>query len=171
MLRFAVVAALLLANAGAAHAQAVGEKLPPETPLGLALDGSPLTLAQSAGRPALIVFWATWCKACMKELPRIEALHRSWGERAFVVGVSTDARRRDVERFLRRNKGKLTLPLAHDAEEQVARVFGVRGVPMTVLVDRDGTIRWIHTGFDGAWLDELDAALKTLAPRPDSPAA
>ena len=143
-------------------AHEVGTRIAPDAVLGVDLEGKPVTLAKFAGKPVLVVFWASWCSDCMRELPTIEVLHKRWGERAIVLGISTDASRRDLTRFLRKNKARFTITVSHDADNQAARVFNVREIPTNLLVDANGVIRWWRIGFDDKWLAELDTALHEM---------
>ncbi|HEU4428235.1 MAG TPA: TlpA disulfide reductase family protein [Myxococcota bacterium] len=151
-----------------AHARDVGERLAPDTALGTDLAGEPMTLARCGGKPTLLVFWASWCSDCMRELPTVQALHKVWRDKATVLGVSTDASERDLRKFLKKNAERFTITVSHDEDGGSARAFDVRELPTSLLIDRDGTVRWRRVGFDDEWLDSLDAALKTLA-KPNGP--
>jgi len=153
--------ALALLFAAPALAREVGEKLAPDLVLGVGPDEEPVTVGQLAGKPALIMFWATWCGDCARELPVAAALQKRWGERATVLGISTDASRRDLAKFLRRNADKLTFRVSHD-RSGLARSLGVREIPTNLLVDANGVVRWKRVGYDAEWLKELAEALRAL---------
>ncbi len=173
-LRFARASALAFALAAAigtaASARDVGEAIPASERLGERSDGSVVTAGDLAGKPALLVFWASWCGNCARELPTADALHRRWGDRATVLGISTDRSPRDLRRFLRKFRARFDFPVAYDASRAAARNFGVRELPTNVLVDASGVVRWRSVGFGPGWLDELAAALRTM-PRRSAPAA
>jgi len=160
MRRTLAALALVLLSASAS-AREVGETLPPDFALGVDLAGKPVTAGKFAGKPVLIVFWATWCSDCARELPVAEALHKRWGERAVVLGISTDASSRDLKKYLRKNADKLTFAVSHD-RSGIARSFGVREIPTNLLVDASGVVRWKRVGFDAEWLKELAEALRAL---------
>jgi thiol-disulfide isomerase/thioredoxin len=67
------------------------------------LDGKPLRLADLSGKIAVVDFWATWCKPCVKELPELAAYHQRLSERKDVVLLSFNVgeRRAEVEAFLK----------------------------------------------------------------------
>jgi thiol-disulfide isomerase/thioredoxin len=153
--------AFALLCATSISAREVGETLPPDFVLGVDLAGKQITADKFRGKPVLILFWATWCSDCARELPIAEALQERWGERASVLGISTDASSRDLKKYLRKNAGKLTFAVSHD-RSGIARSFGVREIPTNLLVDAAGVVRWKRVGFDGAWLRELAEALRAL---------
>ncbi|MBM4385565.1 MAG: TlpA family protein disulfide reductase [Deltaproteobacteria bacterium] len=164
MRRTLAAIALALLCAAPASAREVGEKLAPDLVLGVDRAGQPVTAGSFSGKPVLIMFWATWCSDCAHELPVAEALQKRWGERAVVLGISTDASARDLKKYLRKNAHKLTFAVSHD-RSGVARSFGVREIPTNLLVDASGVVRWKRVGFDEKWLKELAEALRELTPQ------
>jgi thiol-disulfide isomerase/thioredoxin len=67
------------------------------------LDGKALSLADLSGKIAVVDFWATWCKPCVKELPELAAYHQRLAERKDVVLLSFNVgeKRAEVEAFLK----------------------------------------------------------------------
>lgn len=108
--------------------------------------GPRLDLAEHAGRPMVINFWASWCGPCYVEAPHLEAAHRRYGERVLFVGVQTqerDARaagRAFIERF------DFTFPNVIDDDSRVSISYGLFGVPETFFVRSDGTLAYKHVG-------------------------
>jgi thiol-disulfide isomerase/thioredoxin len=123
------------------------------------LDGTTLRGEQFAGRPLLVVFWATWCPLCRKELPHIEQLYQRHKARGFeVLAVSIDAERLEVDEFLRDHK--YGFPVAMRSERH-SHIFGVTKTPPRLfLVDRQGVLRFKHLGAVGP--DKLEAQLLPL---------
>ena len=102
-------------------------------------DGRRLTLADFRGRVVLLNFWATWCGPCVVEMPSLDRLQARLGGADFtVVALAQD---RDgaavVEPFYER-LGLAGLGVYLDPRGQVARVFGVQGLPTTLVLDRQG---------------------------------
>jgi len=136
---------------------------PPSVPIGQAaplalgktLDDEPIDAGAFAGRVVVLNFWATWCAPCRKELPRLEELHRAYGDDGLeIIAVNFGERRPQVRKFLRANP-VLTLRVALDPSKAVAKQYGVGGIPATVVVDWNGTVRWTKTGYDESYQDEL----------------
>jgi thiol-disulfide isomerase/thioredoxin len=106
------------------------------------LEGSPVRLAdQLAGRPTLLVFWASWCPACRQELPRAEEAHARFAARGLnVVGVNLGIRETvaDVRSYLS-NSG-LTFPMFYDAGQVAMKSYRVTATPAVLLLDRQGEV-------------------------------
>ena len=113
------------------------------------LDGGRFSADQLRGKPALLVFWASWCGPCREEMPILSALY---GERAAegltVLAVSVDSDADKARAWLRANP--MLFPVAIDDLSSGAAAlmgrFDTRGVPTTFWIDPDGTIRLRTTG-------------------------
>lgn len=104
-------------------------------------DGTRGDLSDYAGKVAVVNFWATWCAPCRAEMPSLQALQDTLGEEGLEV-VTIAFGRHDpaaMERFWT-EAGVTSLPLHLDAESELARGFGVTGLPHTVILDREGRI-------------------------------
>lgn len=107
--------------------------------------GDTLKLAGQRGKPVLINFWATWCAPCTEEMPAMERLYLKHRERGFVLlAVSVDSDVSLVKPFLQ--KHKLTFPVALDAKMDLANTYGVRALPASFLVDRNGYLAALALG-------------------------
>ncbi|HUF23848.1 MAG TPA: TlpA disulfide reductase family protein [Vicinamibacterales bacterium] len=107
------------------------------------LDGRTLTLDSLRGRVVLLDFWATWCAPCLAEMPRLKKLHAAYDRKDFVIiGISLDTLdRRAFRSWVRRNG--IEWPQVRDGRGyngDLARLFGVETLPVTVLLGRDGRV-------------------------------
>lgn len=105
------------------------------------LEGRSRRLRERADEVTLLNFWATWCVPCLKELPELVALDDALAERGLhVVGIAIDSGDpADIRTFAAEHEMDYTLLTA---DHQWARQhFGVMGLPVTLVVDRDGRIR------------------------------
>lgn len=109
---------------------------------GIDLDGRPLSLAEHAGRPVLVHFWATWCPVCRAEAGNISGLAE---DHAVITIALEDTPPAQLERFLA-ERG-LAYPVIRDPEGVLAARYGVRGVPASFVVDGDGNIRFTEIGY------------------------
>ncbi len=106
------------------------------------LDGTTLSLAGLRGKVVLLNFWATWCPPCKAEMPDLDALQREYGAAHdfVVVGVNVEEDPATVKSFVKKNG--LSFPILLDSKSQVTtQLFGVRGMPTTLIIDREGFIR------------------------------
>lgn len=104
-----------------------------------AFGGGETSLADLKGRPVVLNFWATWCSPCVAELPALNALAKSFGDKdPRVVAVSVDrGGAPTVEKFLAgRNLGALAFYL--DPPNKLIREVGTQVLPLTLFVDADG---------------------------------
>lgn len=102
-------------------------------------DGRPLTLADFNGRVVLLNYWATWCAPCVEEMPALDRLQAKLGGEQFaVVAISVDRQGWPlVQPFLEKLAIK-NLATYLDRSGASMRAFQVRGLPTTMLIDRDG---------------------------------
>ncbi len=109
------------------------------------LAGAAVTLADLRGRPAFVVFWASWCGPCATEAPAIERFARSLHGRARLVGVDwNDPSTSDARAFVRRYGW--SFPTLLDGDGLVGDRYGLRGLPTTYVLDGSGTIAATLTG-------------------------
>jgi cytochrome c biogenesis protein CcmG, thiol:disulfide interchange protein DsbE len=110
------------------------------------LTGDTVTLASLEGKVVLLNFWATWCPPCRVEMPWFEKLARERAAEGFVVvGASMDRGAPDVLRWFVEEKS-ITYPVGV-APNRMARDYGgVRGLPTSFLIDRQGRVRHTVTG-------------------------
>ncbi|MEE9381838.1 MAG: TlpA disulfide reductase family protein [Nannocystaceae bacterium] len=152
--------------------QGVGEPAPRYA--GHTLRGSTFELASHRGDVVLLNVWATWCPPCRQELPELARLHRKHSDRGFsVVAVSVD--NEDAVGRVRQLAEAMALPfpIVLDARSHVTGRFDIRAFPTSVLVDREGIVRWrregmIHDG-DGELAATLVHTLGSVA-SPSAPA-
>ncbi|SNR39063.1 TlpA family protein disulfide reductase [Paracoccus sediminis] len=102
-------------------------------------NGGTRRLADYRGKVVLLNFWATWCAPCRKEMPYLDALQAEMGGEDFeVVAVATGRNTPEkIDKFYEET-GLKNLPVLLDPRQQLARAMGVVGLPVTVLIDRDG---------------------------------
>jgi len=104
------------------------------------LDGREVRLSDYRGHVVFLNFWATWCGPCKVEMPAMERLYREYRRQGFaILAVSTDEEGAAVTRPFRDSLG-LSFTIAHDPDAVVMRLYGVRSLPHTFLIDRRGVI-------------------------------
>ena len=110
------------------------------------LEGRRLHLSELRGHPVVINFWATWCTSCLAEMPALEEqrrAHRSEG--LVIVAVNVGERPADARRFIDALE-LFDLTVALDPDLTVADAYGVRGLPHSVFIDRNGVVQALYQG-------------------------
>ena len=109
------------------------------------LQGREHALESYRGKVVLVNFWATWCEPCKEEMPSIERLRKSLGDRRFAVLAvnlaEPDAR---VQAFLA--KVPVGFPVLMDRDAAAARAWKARMLPATFIVGADGRVRYSYVG-------------------------
>ncbi len=101
------------------------------------------------GKVVMVDFWASWCEPCKQSFPAMEALHQQYAEKGLViVAVNVDENRADMEDFLKKNPANFAV--LRDAGQKLVARAGIATMPSSFLIDRDGKVRFMHTGFRGA---------------------
>ncbi len=108
------------------------------------LDGMPFDFEERGGRPAWLVFNATWCTACRIEAPDIQALHEEFGDEVTIIGVYVDDSTEGVREW-GRTLG-LTYTQIADADSSIGQAYDVLGLPAHVFVDAQGMVASVSTG-------------------------
>ena len=113
--------------------------------------------------PVLLDFWATWCKPCVKAMPKLQKVYDKYKDQGLtVVGVNEDGPRGQakVKPFLRSKK--LTFPIALDLDSSVANRMRVTAYPTTLLLDQDGIIVYRQAGFTSGQEAKLIAEIEQI---------
>jgi thiol-disulfide isomerase/thioredoxin len=108
--------------------------------------GSLTTASKLSGKVFLINFWATWCEACLVEMPSIVETRRMYKDKGFdVVAINVDETP-DLAVPNALSELKIDFPVYVDVEGKLAQIFEVNTIPLTVLMDSDRKILMIHNG-------------------------
>ena len=128
--------------------------------------GEPHAIASDRGSVVLLDVWATWCEPCKDALPMYEDLSKHYAARGLkVYALNVDEDTRAIPPFLAETK--VTLPVLLDANAAVSeKVLRVRGMPTTVLLDRQGRVRYVHEGFAEEYLTKYQAEIEELLAEP-----
>jgi thiol-disulfide isomerase/thioredoxin len=140
----AVVGGLVVALVGVPLLLAPGPA--PRTAGLVDLKGNPITLAQFAGHPMWIDFFATWCPPCQQETPTLEAVYREHqAEGLILLAISVqETSAADVQAYA--TQYGLTYPIGFDATSAVFKAYRAFGLPTQVFIDRQGLVRSVVRG-------------------------
>jgi thiol-disulfide isomerase/thioredoxin len=158
---FGLLLALCAAPLRAAPELAVGQPAPDFALK--SLGGPNVRLSELRGDVVMVNFWATWCGPCRQEMPLLDEIyqhHHAIGFDLLGVNVDDDG---DRAAAMVRTLG-VGFPILFDSEKTVSRLYRIETMPTTVLIGRDGIVRYIHMGYERGYeqtyLDQVRALLK-----------
>lgn len=125
--------------------------------------GQNLRLSEYRGDVVMINFWATWCGPCRQEMPLLDDLYNRYQRVGFnLLGVNIDD---DSGRAMEMvDELGVSFPVLFDEKKEVSKLYQVEAMPVTILVDRHGTVRHVHhgykPGYEEKYLTEIRALLR-----------
>ena len=131
-------------------------KILPEFTLA-ALDGKQVKVA-SSGQMLVLNFWATWCPPCREEMPELDKFAQKYQGKVVFYAVNIQDPVETVSRFLAQNK--YSMSVLSDKDGEVANVFRINAFPTTIVVDKQGIIKYRKSG--PVTLAELEGVLNGL---------
>jgi len=152
-----VVSALLASLAWAAD----GVKGPAPSFALQSRDGSKISPAQFKGEVVMINFWATWCVPCRQEMPKLEALYQRYNKLGFkLLAVNVENNPDGVKKWLAETP--VSFPVLFDTKSEVSKLYKVETMPTTVIVAKDGTMRYLHHGYKDGYENDYQTEVRTL---------
>ncbi|MEW9624094.1 TlpA family protein disulfide reductase [Rhodanobacter geophilus] len=154
----------------AAHAHVQPGDTPPDA-LGTTRDGRQLRVSSLHGKVVVVSFWATWCGYCMKEMPvlaNLQSLATRRGLPLQVVAIDYREDRRTFVSTVRVLRPRLPgLLMTWDPDGTLGRPYGSdQGIPVMVMLHRDGRVAQVHVGYGEDMLDSLVAEINALLVEP-----
>ena len=110
------------------------------------LNGPNVRLEEYRGQVVLINFWASWCGPCRQEMPILDKLHQRYEDTGFaVLGVNVEVEMGPARKVV--DKTNVSFPVLIDEAQTVSEMYQLEAMPSTVVVDRDGVVRYVHRGY------------------------
>jgi peroxiredoxin len=108
--------------------------------------GKNIKLSEYRGQVILLNFWASWCGPCRQEMPLLNQIQNRYSKLGFtVLGVNVEEDSRQAKTMLR--EIPVDFPILFDTTNKVSKLYNVSAMPSTVLIDRDGNLRYLHKGY------------------------
>jgi len=159
---------LVLAALVACAAPAVAGDATPQAPAFTLASraGGQVSLADLKGQVVMINFWASWCGPCRQEFPALDQIYAKYKPMGFtLVAINVESEKADAEKFLA--KTTASFPILFDPDNKVSGEYGVSAMPTTVLVDRQGRVRWLHRAYkpgdEAEYIAQIRAILREKA--------
>ena len=109
------------------------------------LSGTSQSLEQYRGKVVLLNFWATWCQPCTKEMPAMQTAYDTLQDQGFVVLAINELE--DIKKVRKHIlEYQHTFDVLLDPDNQVANMYGVVGLPVSVFIDKSGHVRKVVKG-------------------------
>lgn len=126
--------------------------------LAAASPGTPFDLSEYEGRVVVVDFWASWCVPCRRSFPWLNAMQDKYADDGLIViGVNVDQEPESAAEFLRAFPASFRI--AYDSDGSLATKYGVRGMPSSFVIGRDGRPKAEHLGFKVKRQDKYEAAI------------
>src|SRR6202049_4792509 len=127
------------------------------------MDGKNRRLSEFRGQVVLVNFWARWAGDSRQEMPALDRINTTYSRAGLVVlGVSVDEDLNRAREFA--GAMKVSYPLMFDTGSSIGRDYLLEKMPMTILVDRAGVVRYSNVGFkrgdERAYLDHIRELLR-----------
>lgn len=141
---------------GSASALEVGDKTPDFT---LSGPQGTVRLSSTAGNVIYLDFWASWCGPCKQSFGWMNAMQEKYGPKGLrIIGVNLDGSVEDAKKFLAEHPAKFTV--VFDEKGEQPKKFGIRGMPTSFLIGKNGKIIFQHLGFRDSERDNLEREIK-----------
>ncbi len=126
-------------------------------------DGSSLQLSELRGQIVLINFWASWCPPCKAEMPGLQSIYTEYQDQGFTllaINITDGDNLTNAKTYVTENQ--FTFPVLFDLDGEVGRLYNVRAVPVSYLIDHQGIIQAVIVGLESeaALRARIDALLQ-----------
>lgn len=148
---------LLIGNSVGGYAVEKGNKAPD---FQLSGTNGTVRLSDAAGSIVYVDFWASWCGPCRQSFPWMNEMQERYRAKGLkVIAVNVDAKTEDARKFLAMNPSKFTV--AFDPKGSTPAQYGVKGMPSSFIIGKDGKVISTHLGFNAADKGKLENDIKT----------
>jgi thiol-disulfide isomerase/thioredoxin len=109
----------------------------------------------------MINFWASWCGPCRQEMPLLDELYNQYNAMGFtILGVNVEENSDKAIAMLKDTP--VSFPVLFDSQSTVSKLYDVVAMPSTILVDRDGNVRYLHHGYKPGYEEHYQQQVRSL---------
>jgi len=117
-------------------------------------------LSKAKGKLVYLDFWASWCGPCKQSFPWMNAMQEKYRAQGLeVIAINLDENNPDAQKFLASVPAKFTI--GFDTKGATPESYGVKGMPTSYLIGRDGKVIFQHMGFNAADKDKLEQKIQS----------
>lgn len=127
--------------------------------------GENIRLGELSGDIVLLNFWASWCGPCRKEMPELEKLHNKYHDLGFtVLGINVENEPSAANKMLAASP--VSFPILYDSENVASKLYNIKAMPTTIIIDKDGIARFSHLAFEPGYEKKYEEQIKKLIKEP-----
>ncbi|MBB3169779.1 TlpA family protein disulfide reductase [Simiduia aestuariiviva] len=124
-------------------------------------DGKNIRLSDLRGQVIMLNFWASWCGPCRQEMPLLDELSKRYSRAGFtLLGVNVEQDTAAGEKYLQDTP--VSFPILWDPTSTVSKLYNIDAMPSTVMIDRDGNMRYLHRGYKPGYEKDYKKQIKEL---------
>jgi thiol-disulfide isomerase/thioredoxin len=124
------------------------------------VSGGTLSPESAKGKVVIVDFWATYCKPCEKEFPKLQALADKYGASVLVYGLSEDESKDGILPFVKRTGVRFSI--GWDEGNTISQRYKLDKMPTSYIIDKKGIIRFVHGGYTEGEEEEISREIDQL---------
>jgi len=120
-----------------------------------------LRLNELKGQVVMINFWASWCGPCRQEMPLMQEIYDKYKKLGFTIwAVNVDEDPALADEFLQ--DVNVAFPILYDTENKVSVLYDIEAMPTSIMIDRNGDMRFLHKGYQPGYEEKYAKEVKQL---------
>ena len=124
-------------------------------------DGVNMRLSEHRGEVVMINFWASWCAPCRQEMPLLEELYTQYEPLGFTI-LAVNVEEDSSKALAMLDDIPVSFPTLFDPQSTVSKLYDVVAMPTSILVDRDGNMRYLHHGYKPGYEEQYQQQVREL---------
>ena len=123
--------------------------------------GKNIRLSDLKGKVVMVNFWASWCGPCRQEFPLLDEMYKRYQPAGFeLLGVNIEPKKKDADKLLKQIP--VSFPILYDTEQKVSELYEVAAMPTTLIIDKNGKVRYLAKGYKPGYEKDYKEQVKAL---------